>query len=79
MNDISYIIEMVEGDEDILNEYGQLTGETVKVEKTVLRITVTSKSLDEISEQYSFTDRQKDWLNELLQPQYDNFWNALLL
>jgi len=78
MNTISYITETVEIDEDILDENGEPTGEIVTIEKTVLRITVTHKTLVEISAQYGFTAEQKEWLDELLKPEYDNFWSALL-
>ena len=78
MNTISYITETIEIDEDILDEDGNPTGETVTVEKTILCITVTHKTLVEISAQYGFTAEQKDWLDELLKPKYDGLWDALL-
>ena len=79
MNIISYEMETVEIEEDVLDDDGQPTGETVIVEKNFLRITVTHKTFDEIIAQYVFTDEQKEWLLELLKPEYDTLWNALLL
>jgi hypothetical protein len=78
MNTISYITEAVEVDEDILDDDGLPTGETITVEKTVLRITVSHETIIEISVQYGFTAEQNDWIDELLKPEYDNFWIALL-
>ena len=70
--------EKIEVDESVLDKDGKPTGETVKVEKTVLRITVTHKTLAEIIAKYGFTAEQKEWLDELLKPEYDNFWDAVL-
>ena len=79
MNIISHEMETVEIEEDVLDDDGQPTGETVIVEKNLLRITVTHKTFGEIIVQYGFTDEQKEWLLELLKPEYDTLWNALIL
>ena len=44
----------------------------------MLRITVSHKKSDEMAAQYGFTDEQKEWLEELLKPEYHHLWNALL-
>ena len=77
MTDISYILETMEIEEDLLDDDGIPTGERVIIEKVMLRITITHKTLVDITAQYGFTDEQKEWLAELLKPEYDNLWNAL--
>lgn len=62
----------VEGEGDDLTE----TETTVR--KTILYITVTCKTADEMAEQYGFTQKQKEQLAELLSEQYDDLWMAVL-
>ena len=78
MNTITHTLDKVEVEEDELGDDGLPTGEKVKVSKTVLRITVTHKTADEMAAQYAFNDEQKEWLAELLKPEYHSLWNALL-
>ena len=78
MNTITHTIDTVEVDEDELGDDGLPTGETVAVTKTVLRITVSHKTEDEIAALYGFNDEKKEWLAELLKPEYHSLWNALL-
>jgi hypothetical protein len=47
-------------------------------EKTKLSINVVNKAPDEMASQYGFSDTQKEQLNELLSPSYNDMWNALL-
>jgi hypothetical protein len=62
----------VEGDgEDFI------TTETT-VTKTILYITVTHKTADEMAEQYGFSEQQKAQLAELLSDQYADLWSAVL-
>ena len=53
-------------------------GEAVKTEITVLVISVSHKSAQEMAEQLGFDDSQKEQLQELLSPEYDDLWNELL-
>jgi murein DD-endopeptidase MepM/ murein hydrolase activator NlpD len=59
-----------------LDDDGIETTETVTV--TILIITLKQKSIDEMAEQYGFSQAQKDQLNELLSPEYADLWAALL-
>lgn len=62
----------VEGDgEDFIS-----TEKTVT--KTILYITVTHKTADEMAAQYSFSDSQKAQLAELLSDEYSSMWSAVL-
>ena len=53
-------------------------GETVETEVTVLVISVSHKTAQEMAEQLGFDDNQKEQLQELLSPDYDDLWNELL-
>ena len=44
----------------------------------VERPSVTSKTAAEMAEQYGFNDEQKAQLEELLRPEYDSLWRAVL-
>lgn len=54
------------------NEY------TESVEVTTLVITLNQKNSDEMAVDYGFSSKQKDNLNELLSPEYDDLWVQLL-
>lgn len=53
-------------------------GEAVKSEITVLVISVSHKTAQEMAVQMGFDDSQKEQLQELLSPEYDDLWNELL-
>ena len=53
-------------------------GEAVKSEITVLVISVSHKTAQEMAEQLGFNADQKEQLQELLSPEYDDLWNELL-
>lgn len=53
-------------------------GEPVETEVTVLVISVSHKTAQEMAEQLRFDDDQKEQLQELLSPEYDDLWNELL-
>ena len=53
-------------------------GEAVETEVTVLVITVSHKSAQEMAEQLGFDTDQKEQLQELLSPDFDDLWNQLL-
>lgn len=46
--------------------------------KTIIHVIIQSKSLDEIMNQYSFTDEQKKNTRELLSDKYSDLWDRLL-
>ena len=78
MNTISYTRRTYYVEGDVLDADGLPTGETILIPYTVLRITVSHKTSDEMALQYGFSDEQKQWLDELLKPEYNDLWNALL-
>ncbi len=53
-------------------------GETVETEVTVLVISVFHKTAQEMAEQLGFDTGQKEQLQELLSPEFDDLWNELL-
>jgi cell wall-associated NlpC family hydrolase len=78
MNIISYTLDMIESEENVLDIDNQPTGETYTVTYTVLRITVSHMTADEMAVQYGFNDERTEWLEELLKPEYHSLWNSLL-
>ena len=78
MNFISYMLDTFEVEEDVLDDDDMPTGETTTITYTVLRITVSHRTPDEMAAQYGFNDEHKEWLEELLKPEYHHLWNALL-
>jgi len=78
MNTISQTLDTVGVTVDVLDDDGAPTGDTNEVIMTVLRISVVRKSASDMAALYGFTDEQKDWLAELLKPEYSSLWNALL-
>ena len=78
MNRISHTLAEVDVVVDVFGEDGLPTGETVTETKIVLRIVVSHKTVEEMAALYSFSDEQKEWLAELLKPDYHHMWNALL-
>ena len=53
-------------------------GTVVETENTVLVLSVSHKTAQEMAEQLRFDDDQKEQLQELLSPEYDDLWNELL-
>ena len=53
-------------------------GAAVETEVTVLVISVSHKTAQEMAAQLGFDDNQKEQLQELLSPEYDDLWNELL-
>jgi len=78
MNTISYTRKTYYIVEEVLDDDGWPIGETTIITYTVLRIAVSHKTADEMALQYGFSDEQKQWLEELLKPEYNSLWNALL-
>lgn len=46
--------------------------------KTIIHLTIQSKSLDDMMNQYKFTDEQKKNVRELLSDKYEDLWMQLL-
>lgn len=47
-------------------------------DKTIIHVIIKSKSLDDVMNQYSFTNEQKENTKELLSNKYSDLWNQLL-
>ena len=80
MNDISYTTssetEMVLM--EVPDEEGNLQRVEVPVTTVTLHIQTSGKTAEEMAEAYSFTDDQKEWLAELLKPEYEALWAGAL-
>lgn len=80
MNEISYTTssetEMVLM--EVPDEEGNLQRVEVPVTTVTLRIQTSGKTAEEMAEEYAFTDEQKEWLAELLKPEYQSMWAGAL-
>ena len=61
-----------------IDEKGNKKTHTETVRETVLTIEITHKSPSEVEKEYSFTDRQKEYLALLTSPDTDPLWAQLL-
>jgi len=52
--------------------------EETTIEKRILYINITSKTLKEMIVKYSFNTNQKEQLDELLSSKYDDLWNGVI-
>ena len=57
---------------------GNKVEEEQKVTKTTLYITLTPKSADDMASEYGFTDKQKEYLADLLDDNKTQLWNSLI-
>lgn len=57
---------------------GNIVQTETSVTRTYLYITVSHKTVDEMAEQYGFTQEQKDYLTELLKDENNSLWAAVL-
>lgn len=80
MNTITHRTESVTYTETIVTDdgAGNIVESQENVTKTVLYITISSKSAIEMAEQYGFSEQQKAQLAELLSYQYADLWSAVL-
>lgn len=80
MNSISSRTEIEESTTivETTDAEGNVVQEEQPVTKVTLYLTLNGKSADEMAEQYNFTDRQKEYLAELLSPKNDKMWNSLI-
>ncbi|WP_214625787.1 C40 family peptidase [Paenibacillus agaridevorans] len=80
MNQIEYDIETIEHEETVAleQEDGSLKSTTVTTYETVLHITITSRTAEEQSTAYSFTNDQDSLMKELLSEEFRPLMFALL-
>ena len=69
MNEVFYTLETVTREPD--TEDGETTS------KSVLHITAVTRSFGEMADRYGFTDDQRDMLEELMRPEYQELFQAL--
>lgn len=69
----SHEVEVTEVDED-----GKETTRTETVTETILEITITHKTAEEMAQQCSFNTRQKEYLALMSEPENENLWAELL-
>ena len=60
------------------DEEGNQIKTTTYVTKKVLTVSILQLSVDEISALYNFDDEQKELLEELMSPEYDDLWSELV-
>jgi hypothetical protein len=78
INSITHELIEFEVEVDELDDDGLPTGETYIETTTVLVIRISGKTVNEVSAEYGFNTEQREWLEELLKPEYHSLWNALL-
>lgn len=68
--------------ETVIEESDDGNGNIVETEttetKTILYITVSHKTVDEMADQYGFSQEQRDYLAELLEDENNSLWAAAL-
>lgn len=69
----SHKVEVTEVDED-----GKETTRTVTVTETILEITITHKTAEEMGKLYGFNARQNEYLALMSEPENKNLWAELL-
>ena len=69
----SHEVEVTEVDED-----GNETTHTETVTETILEITITHKTPEEMARQYNFNPRQNEYLALMSEPENQNLWAELL-
>jgi len=78
MNQIHHEVVQYDVVMDELDEDGLPTGETYIETTLVLYIRIQGLTVEEASDRYGFDNEQRQWLEELLKPEYHSMWNALL-
>lgn len=80
MNSLSHSVAEREVTETITetDDKGKETTKQVTNKKKMLTITVNAKTALEMASEYRFSQKQLDLLSELLSPEYDSLWNAVL-
>lgn len=64
--------------EEVTDEDGNVTVMEIPITITTLHIHMQPTSVEEMVQRYVFTDEQKEWLAELLKPEYDSLWAGVL-
>ena len=72
MNSISSSTEKVTKQITTTDENGNI--KTQSKEQTILHITITSKSVEEIIEIYNFNEKQQEQVADLLKEEYEKMW-----
>lgn len=82
MGNEQYRLQDGEITETVTETVKDKNGKTVEKKKNVKRIclyiNIRSKTADEMAFEYDFTDSQTQQLEELLSPEYDEMWEAVL-
>ena len=80
MNDVDYSTrtESHEVEVTTTNDDGEEETTTETVTETVLTITITHKTAADMSQEYRFNRRQKEYLDLMMQPDNQNLWAQLL-
>ena len=76
MNAVDHWTESIEHSSSYIDEAGNKQTDTWT--ECILHITVSHKAPEEMAMQYGFTSDQKEYLEELLKPEYISLWNTLL-
>ena len=80
MNAISYTTRTESSSVEVTStdENGNEVTSTETVTETILEITITHKTPEEMAQQYSFNDRQNEYLALMTEPENENLWAELL-
>lgn len=76
MNKIDYTTEIQKESYIVKDKNGK--DKVVTTSKTILHISITSKTAYEMADQYHFNKRQRQQLEELLSEKYASLWSSLL-
>lgn len=76
MNKIDYITEIQKESHIEKDKKGK--DKVVTISKTILHISITSKTAYEMADQYNFNRKQRQQLDELLSEKYASLWSSLL-
>ena len=64
---------------DVFWDMNNISSKTeTKDDKTILYIEVTSKTIEEMMNKYSFNDKQRQQVEELLKDEYASLWNSVI-
>ena len=75
MNSINSKIVYEERESETLSDGSYIT---IFQPKTVLYISINSKTKESLMDEYGFSESQKKQVNELLDKKYNSLWNSLL-
>lgn len=75
--DVFWAMHAIESAVETKTEYDDQYPEGEERAVTVLHITVTAKTKDEMADLYGFTDGQRELMNEYSGAEYDDFWHEM--